>query len=108
MSHGITNRRGRRGHRVIRVWESFCVSPIWLSRSAQLKTTGVRVASPTGEVCHCSLVKVLTIFTLRNIVWFIPADLLKTKEMVVVIRTTEYTADLPMSNSITPEYYTSS
>jgi hypothetical protein len=31
MSHGITNRRGRRGHRVIRVWESFCVSPKYMA-----------------------------------------------------------------------------
>jgi hypothetical protein len=43
MSHGITNRRGRRGHRVIRVWESFCVSPIPMCLTAIYLKIAVRV-----------------------------------------------------------------
>jgi hypothetical protein len=35
MSHGITNRRGRRGHGGIRVWEVFCVSPMIVKKAGE-------------------------------------------------------------------------
>jgi hypothetical protein len=80
MSHGITNRRGRSGkserrfppirtfqeggHRVIRVWESFGVSPIFFASTLSTiftidqKCRTVVPAYSTARYIHLPVVKV--------------------------------------------------